>query len=343
MKKTDIAVIPAYKPTSSLIKLSRELRSEGFSVVIVDDGSGEKYEQIFSACSDYARVLRHKRNRGKGAAMKTGFSHIMKNYAPEYAVVTVDADGQHTVSDALSVCREAEKNPGALILGGRKLKEKVPFRSRVGNIFTRLIFQLSTGSRIRDTQTGLRAFDSSLLPTLLKIPGERYEYEMNELLYFTKHRIKIIETEIETIYIDNNSSSHFHPFKDSVRIIKEILFFSASSFFCFLIDYAMYALFLSLTYEIALSNILARMISASVNFALNKSLVFKNKQNTVKSAAKYLALALFILAANTVTLQFITEIIGIDRLAAKIVTEVLFFILSWTAQRFIVFKKRGDG
>ena len=111
MKKTDIAVIPAYKPTSSLIKLSRELRSEGFSVVIVDDGSGEKYEQIFSACSDYARVLRHKRNRGKGAAMKTGFSYIMKNYAPEYAVVTVDADGQHTVSDALSVCREAEKNP----------------------------------------------------------------------------------------------------------------------------------------------------------------------------------------------------------------------------------------
>ena len=68
--------------------------------------------------------------------------------------------------------------------------------------------------------------------------------------------------------------------------------------------------------------------------------MFKNKQNTVKSAAKHLALALFILAANTVTLQFITEIIGIYRLAAKIVTEVLFFILSWTAQRFIVFKKK---
>ena len=94
--------------------------------------------------------------------------------------------------------------------------------------------------KVHDTQTGLRAFRTELIPVLRDIPGERYEYEMNVLLRFARDKIRILEHEIETIYIDNNAQSHFDTVKDSVRIYKEIFKFSAFSFVGFLVDYSLY-------------------------------------------------------------------------------------------------------
>ena len=142
-------------------------------------------------------------------------------YVPFYKVG--DKDWINCVEDVLAICSIAEKAPNTLVLGSRKLKENEPLRSKFGNTVTRFVSYISTGLKVHDTQTGLRAFRTDLIPVLRDISGERYAYERNVLLRCARDKIRILEHEIETIYIENNVQSHFDTVKDSVRIYKEIL------------------------------------------------------------------------------------------------------------------------
>jgi putative flippase GtrA len=239
----------------------------------------------------------------------------------------------------------AEQSPYSLVLGSRLLQENVPLRSRFGNTVTRYIYRLSTGLYVHDTQTGLRAFSKALIPDLLEIKGDRYEYEMNVLLEFSRKKIRIEEVGISTIYIDNNAASHFSTVKDSFRIYKEIIKFSASSFVSFLLDYGLFAILSILTaglgsaVSIPLSNIASRIVSASANYTINKKLVFKSNKSIGKSALQYFVLAAVILIGNTLALSLFTHHLGMNQYGAKILTEVIFFTLSWAVQRFFIFKK----
>ena len=343
MDKNYVALIPAYKPGDYLLDLTVKLKGKGFSVVIVDDGSGADYADFFLASTCFAEVLHHSENMGKGRALKTGINAISRYRTSDTVILIVDADGQHCVEDALAICNIAQKAPNTLVLGSRKLKENVPLRSKFGNTVTRFVYYISTGLKVHDTQTGLRAFRAELIPVLRDIPGERYEYEMNVLLRFARDKIRILEHEIETIYIDNNAQSHFDTVKDSVRIYKEILKFSASSFVGFLVDYSLYSLLLFITNNLCIANVAARIVSASVNFFLNRKFVFKSRGPLLRAALQYFLLAAGILIGNTFVLEFIVNAYGVNQMLAKIMTEVMFFILSWLIQKLIVFKRRAGG
>lgn len=347
MKQNWIALIPAYEPEPILLDLLQHLSDSGFQNIVVDDGSGRRFADLFQRASQFATVLTYPENKGKGYALKTGFRYIQEHIHPEDIIVTLDADGQHKVEDAIKLCKAAQEKPDTLMLGSRKLKENVPIRSQFGNTITRLIYRLSTGLSIHDTQTGLRSFHHTLLPKLLQVEGERYEYEMNILLEFASQGIPIQEIEIETIYLDDNSSSHFDTIRDSYRIYKEIIKFSASSLMSFAIDYTMYSLLLILTarcnalVSLRLSNIGARIISASVNYTLNRKFVFKSDAHVIQSALQYILLASIILLGNTCVLGIFVEQLGMNRFIAKILTEMIFFVLNWLIQRCIIFRKRG--
>lgn len=147
---------------------------------------------------------------------------------------------------------------------------------------------------------------------------------------------------IRTVYLNGrNTYSHFHPFKDSLRIYQSILKFSGSSFISFVLDYILFNIFslflgiLSFRNPIFFSNILARVISCGFNYHLNKKYVFHSYGNHMK-ALKYFTLAFGILAANTVLLQILTTI-GIPAFSAKIMTEIILFIGSMLVQRFLIF------
>ena len=336
-----IALIPAYKPEENLIELSRSLFDFGFRVVIVNDGSGEEYDDVFRRAAEYALILRHDENRGKGSALKTGLRCIENVFIPPYTVVTLDADGQHTVKDAVAITEQSCQNPGRLILGTRSFKGNVPLRSRLGNIVTRSVFKLSTCSSISDTQTGLRAFSHRLINTMKGIPGDRYEYEMKVLMYCARNGIEMKEVPIETIYLNNNESSHFNTITDSFRIYREILRFSVSSIASFFLDYALYCALFGITGSVAFSNVMSRLFSATANYTLNKKLVFGNRGAVVESALRYAMLAIFVLICNTTLLRLFVSYYGINAYAAKIVTEIMMFAVSYTVQKKFVFPKKG--
>lgn len=344
-----IALIPAYEPEENMLDLLENIKKDtDMDIVVVNDGSSDACKDIFSKAKEFAKVLEHEVNKGKGRALKTGLNYINDNYRGEYIVVTMDADGQHTIEDALKICDLVKKSPDILVLGKRFFGEDVPIRSRFGNAMTRLVYKIATGVKVYDTQTGLRAFSYKLVPLMLEIKGERYEYEINVLMECSKNNIEIKEIDIATIYINNNSGSHFNVFKDSYRIYKEIFKFCAASIICFLVDYALYCIGLVFTVSLGkglstvVSNVFARIVSSVLNFTLNKKVVFKRKGNTLKLAISYFMLALCILAGNTIVLKMFVEVFNIDTKIAKLITELIFFIISWFIQKFLIFKKKEE-
>ena len=359
MNNRYIALIPAYEPDKKIKGLIDELIEKGFDIVVVDDGSGPDFAELFEELSRKATMLTHSENRGKGAALKTGLNYINKYMAytesvltpagavtvsgRDAVIVTVDADGQHLPDDVRRVAEIAALRHDALVLGSRALSEDIPARSRFGNTVTRHVYSAATGIHIHDTQTGLRAFHRSLIPRLLKIEGDRYEYEINMLMQLASEGVPIIEERIETVYENNNSGSHFRTVRDSFRVYREILKFSASSLASFAIDYGMYALLLALTgaagiaNNLIISNIGARLVSGTANYIMNKRLVFRSRTGFARSAAQYFLLAAFILAGNTIVLSTLAGTLGINRFAAKLITEVIFFAISWTVQKYVIF------
>ncbi|MCD7844452.1 MAG: bifunctional glycosyltransferase family 2/GtrA family protein [Oscillospiraceae bacterium] len=336
-----IALIPAYEPGPELPELVHQARRAGLEPVVVDDGSGEAWREMFARLRETAAVITHERNHGKGRAIKTGLAYIQESFAGSYVVVTLDGDGQHKIEDALRVCQAAQEQPDALILGSRALDGKnTPRRSRFGNGITRWVYRLTTGLPLQDTQTGLWAFSSQLVPELSQLAGERYEYEMGVLLHCARNHIPIREIPIEAIYIDSNAASHFSTVKDSCLVYGEILKFSASSFTGFLVDYGLFSLLVSLTGRLTLANICARAVSACVNFTINRTLVFKSREKLLSAALQYFALAAAILLANTLLLHLLAEGLGLNRYAAKLGVELAMFSVSYLVQRKVIFRRR---
>ena len=373
MKKR-IALIPAYKPNIQLLEFVKGIEEHGMDCLIVNDGSGEEYLSLFHKIEreTETRVLSFPENRGKGAALKAGLEYLQKENAGlqgNFTIITLDADGQHLLKDALNLLSVAEEKKDTLILGSRTQSKDSPLRSRIGNGITKEVFNLCTGVEVKDTQTGMRAFSGKMIPKMLTIQGERYEYEMNVLLFLAKEGVSMEEVPIETVYINDNAESHFDTVKDSYRIYKQILKFSASSLLSFLADFLLYSFFFLITGGLFVSNFLARVISLHLNFFLNKTMVFsgeedieeskKRMENTkvqkgtkwnlsvLKSFKKeeyfsYLGLASFIFLINSFILSGIVGSLGMNPYLAKILTEGLLFCLSYFVQKKWIFEKNSS-
>lgn len=236
----DIGVlIPAWRPGPELLILIQQLQSGGFgAVIVIDDGSGPEFSPIFTAIEQRHgfQVLRHPVNLGKGRALKTGFNWVLSERLNLRGVVSADADGQHKISDILAVANTLCADPGRLILGVRSFGHGVPVRCWLGNILTRNIFRLATGTRLADTQTGLRGIPRNRLEELIRLEGERYEFEMTMLAHLCRNGQHPVQVPISTVYIDGNRSSHFDPIRDSVRIysvLVRLFSFSAQRSFVF--------------------------------------------------------------------------------------------------------------
>jgi glycosyltransferase involved in cell wall biosynthesis len=215
-----IVVLPVYRPGPHLPELVRELGDA--TVVVVDDGSGADADGVLDAAAGPGRtVLRHPTNRGKGVAIKTALTHVTEAF-PGHDVVTADADGQHATADIARVAGRVGAT-GRIVLGVRSFDNDVPARSRFGNTLTRALFRAATGRDVRDTQTGLRGYPAALLPWLLTIPGERFEYEMNVLLRAAREGRPVEQETIATTYLADNASSHFGSLSDSVRIYRPLV------------------------------------------------------------------------------------------------------------------------
>ena len=335
-----IVLIPAYKPDERLVALTRELRERGLEVMLVDDGGQEDYAAIFEQCRALgARVAVHAVNLGKGRALKTGINAALLAWPGLQGIVTADADGQHTPTDIVRLIDALREHPDALVLGSRQFTGEVPFKSRWGNRITRFVYALASGVHVGDTQTGLRALPRRSLGEMLRIDGERYEYEMNVLLKLRDMKLTVFEVPIETIYIDDNAGSHFNPVRDAFRIYMVIFRYLFSSVTSFAVDYLLYWMCLGLLRLSPLvSYALARLVSSQVNYHLNKHTVFSGRGGK-HSMVKYYALAVAQGLVGAGLVQVLPQMLPISAAIIKIPVDLALFAVSYFIQRDFVFDK----
>lgn len=347
-------VLPSLNPDEKLDLVVDGLLAAGFTdIVIVNDGSDERHMEPFARVGSHREVtiLTHEVNIGKGRALKTAFSYVLKNRRDVAGVVTVDGDNQHMPCDIRACADKMTQQKDKVILGCRDFSgENVPFKSRFGNNATSLVFRLFCGIRISDTQTGLRAIPHQYLNLMCETRGEKFEYETEMLLALKKNHIKFLEIPIETVYIEENASTHFHPIRDSIKIYKTIFSFLLSSMFSFLVDYGLFTLLTFLmgdTVErvkrLFVAVFGARVVSSLVNYALNKKAVFRSDAPVGWSVAKYYLLCVVQTGMSYGLVYLLSSLCGAGSLfevVLKPLVDSVLFLLSFQVQQRWVFRQR---
>lgn len=341
-KQLPVIIIPAYQPSEPLVTLIKNLTIQNplQKIIVVNDGSTGTTEAIFATLThkENLTVLHHAVNLGKGQALKTAFNYYLlhfKEISP--GVVTADADGQHTAHDIHRLSSSLMESPDTFWLGSRKMDSHTPWRSRIGNELTRRVFRWIVGQSVYDTQTGLRAIPRHILPDLLHISASRYEYELDMLIHVVKNKILLQEILIETIYIDENKSSHFNPLVDSLKIYFVFLRYSAASIASAVIDFLFFTLFHLASQRLFFSLISARIISGMFNFLLCRKMIFRSSGNIYLEGGKYIALCLFSLALSYILILGLLSYCHLNVYFAKIIADTAVFLINFAIQKIFVF------
>lgn len=345
-------VIPSLNPDEKLKATISGIKAAGFNnILVVNDGSSKDNLPYFPS-EDEVILLTHRQNRGKGAALKTAFRYINHNLPNISGVITADGDGQHIPEDIINCAKALDTNANEVILGCRDFSDsQVPPRSRFGNRTTSLVFKLLCGMNISDTQTGLRAFPRKLFGLLCSIEGERFEYETNMLLKFKQHGIALKEVKIQTVYIDENHTSHFHAIRDSIRVYRFILSFLLSSVISSVADISIFYLIAKLAGAMLggvtelVATVGARTVSSLINFGINKKKVFTNKSALLPTLLKYYALALLQMLASAGLVTLFSSLLSANAEGAsaiKLVVDTLLFFISYRIQQNWVFSEKTN-
>lgn len=340
-------VIPAFNPDHKLITTVQNIAEFAFDeIIVINDGSHDSTTPIFNNIAQLTNctVLNHAVNKGKGRALKTAFSYFVGKNENSIGIITADADGQHTPEDIKRVSQTLRGNPDDLILGVRDFTEEdIPLRSRFGNKVTKSVLSITAGMNVTDTQTGLRGIPTSFANELLQIEGERYEFEMKMILACKNYHRNVKEVTIDTIYIDENESSHFNPIIDSIKIYYVFFRFMLTSVASFIVDIGLFAVFSSILKVfmpngfIIIATILARVLSSMFNYFVNKKLVFKSAASSAPSLMKYYTLAAFQMTASALGVYVIYQSVGNHEVLIKIGVDSLLFLLSFIIQKKWVF------
>lgn len=184
-------------------------------VIVVDDGSTDSTPRV--AADNGATVLRHPSNRGKGAALRTGFEFSLEQGAR--GVLTLDADGQHEPLEIPKFLDVHRTEQADLVIGKRTFSQ-MPFPRGLTNPFGSWLLSLAVGERIYDNQSGYRLYDRSLL-RLVDLETVGFEFEVEVIGLALVHDLKIAWVDISTIY-HTDTTSYFNPIADSIRFLQTV-------------------------------------------------------------------------------------------------------------------------
>jgi glycosyltransferase involved in cell wall biosynthesis len=213
-------IIPVYNHEQRVADVIRGALKLGYPVFAVDDGSTDATPEKITGMAGVT-VLRHEVNRGKGAALKTGFAAA--SAVADWAI-TIDADGQHDTDNALTLVHAipedaltAARRP--LIIGRREnmVGDDVPWTSRFGRKFSNFWVRASGGPVVTDSQSGFRIYP---LPqcTKMRVCANRFQFEVEILARAGWLGFPVIEAPVSVSYTPGTQRiSHFRPFVDFWR------------------------------------------------------------------------------------------------------------------------------
>ena len=216
-----IVVAPSYNNSGTVAGVLARLAELGLPILLVNDGSTDSTAELLASWqgenpSGQVQVLTHRRNRGKAAALRTGFAAAIQ--AGYTHAVTIDTDGQHDPAYIPALLDLARRSPESLVLGVRDdTHPDYPSRSRVGRRLSNLFIRLECGLRVADSQCGLRVYPLELIRTV-KCRAGRFEYESEIISRAGWAGCPVLELPVNTTYLPpGRRVSHYRPWMDSIR------------------------------------------------------------------------------------------------------------------------------
>ena len=208
-------VIPVYNHKDTLRLVVERALALNFPVIVVDDGSTDGSADTLNNLPIH--LLRYPNNRGKGAALLAGAEEAAKLGATH--IITLDADGQHYPEDIPLFWEAITSFPHAIIVGCRDLSvPNVPASSRFGRGFSAFWLRVQTGAKVRDIQSGFRAYPLHIL-RCLKTAEPGYAFEIEVVVRSIWAGFQVHEIDIRVYYPPAiERISHFKFLKDNVRI-----------------------------------------------------------------------------------------------------------------------------
>ena len=209
-------VIPVYNNAATVKDIVNKSFNFIKNIIVIDDGSTDA--DLTELLEDTtAIVIRHKTNKGKGAALSTALKYLNEKNA--ISMITIDGDGQHLPEDLPKFLEAIQQSPDSLHIGIRNFNQScIPGSSRFGRKFSNLWFKIETGKDCKDTQSGFRAYPIKLI-SKLNLHGSFYDFEIEVIARAAWAGIPINQINISVIYEPSNIRiSHFNKIKDNVRI-----------------------------------------------------------------------------------------------------------------------------
>jgi glycosyltransferase involved in cell wall biosynthesis len=191
-----VAIIPAYNEEKTIGTVIAEVKKIGLTLVVVDDGSTDKTYEIAKMMN--VKVIKHKNNRGKGEAIKTGFNYILKNCPEVKSVVILDGDLQYSPKDSTRILEVLEKDEADFVMGRRNWST-VPSRHNFGNLIWRGTFNLFFGTKLKDTNCGYMGLSRNAMKKIRKVHGG-YIIENMMLVEVLKHKLRIKQVPVSVVY-----------------------------------------------------------------------------------------------------------------------------------------------
>ena len=208
-----VVIVPAYNAEPTLAKVVQGVRRTlpGAWIIGVNDGSTDASGQLLKKVAD--DTIDFQKNRGKGAALRAGFAAALEKGAK--AVLTIDSDGQHDPAFAPAIVAALDR--ADIAIGTRDLSgQAVPKHRRIANMISSAATRAVSGGKVRDSQSGYRAFKAEVLRKVDAI-GDRYEYETDFIIRAARAGYTTVNVPISTIY---GSPSYFREFRDAWLVIK---------------------------------------------------------------------------------------------------------------------------
>jgi glycosyltransferase involved in cell wall biosynthesis len=208
-----IALIPAYNEAVHIEQVVKAALAY-MPVVVVDDGSVDGTPGAAALAG--AKVVAHRSNLGKGAALNTGFAYATERGVA--AAVTLDADGQHDPTEIPHFVDAFRAGRGDIVIGQRRFSQ-MPLIRQMGNRIGTGLLNLAMGHRVPDNQSGYRLLSGAVMRQV-RTTSPRFEAEVEILLRAEQAGFHIAWIPIRTIYGDE--MSHYQPLPDSLLFLKMV-------------------------------------------------------------------------------------------------------------------------
>ena len=218
MKQKICIVIPIYNESKHILAVVKDIKKyTNANILFVDDGSKDNSSSILKNIKTknvYYLLLTN--NHGKGFALRFGCDFAIQTFKSD-TIICMDGDLQHRGKDIPRLL-EALKNKN-IVFGYRKFNHDMPFVKRFGNRLISFLTYILYDIKLRDTQSGLKAFKTNIYPRIRWV-SERYSLESEIIAKVSKEKLRYKEIPINTIYLEPNKGTKI---SDGFKIIKNLL------------------------------------------------------------------------------------------------------------------------